>query len=173
MKKIASRLFVALALGAPIAALAAAPMPPTKVSMEKCMMAVLQVYPGQVTELEFVTDNGAPVYEFEIETTAGRDVEVECSADSGKIIEAEYEDEDIPLNAFFEKAKISDHDAFRIAVKEVPGEVVEIERELSMETGQVYYEVEILSKGTLHEVEIDAVTGKIVEVEKQFYKIGD
>jgi uncharacterized membrane protein YkoI len=59
---------------------------------------------------------------------------------------------------------ISDEQAKQIALKEVPGVVIEIERD--DEDGQAVIEVEIRdAAGAIHEVTLDAKTGDVIEVE--------
>ncbi len=171
MKTIARAAAAALMFAIAGAASAAPPMPPTKFTMEACMFAALKTVPGRVLGIEFGTDNETPMYEFNIRGKDGRVAEVECSAVTGLIVEVEFENADIDLNEFFKKAKISDRDAVRIALKEVPGTVVEIEHEMT-QSGSVYYEVVIRGAHTQREVEVDAVSGRVVEIETQIYEVG-
>ena len=62
--------------------------------------------------------------------------------------------------------EITEEDARKIAVAEVPGKVLEIEHE--KEKGTMVYEVEIREKdGGVKEVVIDANTGAVLEIEDE------
>ena len=61
------------------------------------------------------------------------------------------------------KAKLTSDEAQAIALKEVPGTV--IESELEDEDGVVVYGFEIQSTNGVQDVKIDAATGKVVKVE--------
>lgn len=59
--------------------------------------------------------------------------------------------------------RISQQTAVGIALKQVPGEVVNVDLEL--ENGILVYEVFILMPSGLYEVKINADTGEVVEIE--------
>jgi uncharacterized membrane protein YkoI len=156
-----------------IHALAMEPMPPTKVSMETCLAAALEKHPGRVKELEFGLDNGEPHYEFEILTADGRETEVECSAMTGKIVEVEWENENMDLDAFLSKAKVTASQAREIALRRVPGRIVHMDMETTS-SGRMSYEFEVKSRdGKDMDVEVDAMSGEIIEVETEIYEVGD
>ena len=153
--------------------LAMEPMPPTKVSMETCLAAALEKHPGRVKELEFGLDNGEPHYEFEILTADGRETEVECSAMTGKIVEVEWENENMDLDAFLSKAKVTASQAREIALRRVPGRIVHMDIETTS-SGRMSYEFEVKSRdGKDVDVEVDAMSWEIIEVETEIYEIGD
>ncbi len=148
-------------------------LPETKVSMEECMFAALEAYPGEAVEVELELDNGAPRYDFEIVGADGRTAEVECDAMTGKVVEVEWENDDMDVDAFLERATVTPSQARKIALGRVPGRVVDMSLETSS-TGQISYEFEILTgDGQEMDVEIDAISGDVVEVERDIYELGD
>jgi hypothetical protein len=60
--------------------------------LAEIMPAIEARFYGRAIEVEFERDDGRWVYEFELITPAGRIVEVEVDAASGRVIEAEHED---------------------------------------------------------------------------------
>ncbi|UCH49523.1 MAG: PepSY domain-containing protein [Betaproteobacteria bacterium] len=147
-------------------------MPKTKVSMEHCLGAALEKVPGRVKEVELSVDNGVPHYEFEI-VAKGRETEVECDAMTGKIVEVEWENENMDLDAFLAKAKVSPSQARKIALQRVPGKIVRMDLETTS-TGVISYEFEVMGRdGKELDVEIDAITGAVIEVERDIYELGD
>jgi len=141
------------------------PMPPTNVSMETCLSVALERYPGKVKELEF--------YEFEILTADGRETEVECSAMTGEIVEVEWENENMDLDAFLETSKVSASQARKIALRRVPGKVTKMDLETNS-MGVMSYEFEIRTRdGEDVDVEVDAMSGNVIEVETEIYEVGD
>ena len=148
-------------------------MPQTKVSMEECLIAALERHPGKVREVEFGLEDGDPRYEFEILTADGRETEVECSATSGEIVEVEWENQNMDLDAFLDKSRVSPSQARKIALRRVPGKVTKMDLETTS-TGVMSYEFEIRTRdGEDVDVEVDAMSGKILEVEKDIYEVGD
>jgi uncharacterized membrane protein YkoI len=138
-------------------------MPKTNVSMEDCL----------VKELEFGLEDGVPHYEFEIITADGRETEVECDAMTGKIVEVEWENENMDVDAFLAKAKVSPSQARKIALQRVPGKIVKMDLETTS-TGVISYEFEVVTRdGKAMDVEVDAISGRVTEVEKDIYEIGD
>jgi len=142
MKLISSTLATAALVATANNAVAMDPMPPTKVSMEACLAAALQQHPGKVKELEFGMENGEPHYEFEILTADGRETEVECSALTGKIVEVEWENENMDMDAFLAASKISPAQAREIALRRVPGRIIRMDLETTS-TGVMSYEFEV------------------------------
>lgn len=47
--------------------------------------------PGEVVEVEFETENGDDIYEIEILTADGEEIEVEIDANTGEVLEIEEE----------------------------------------------------------------------------------
>jgi uncharacterized membrane protein YkoI len=173
MKPIACMLATAALLSTATHAVAMEPMPKTNVSMETCLAAALDRHPGKVKELEFGLEDGEPHYEFEILTADGRETEVECSALTGKIVEVEWENENMDLDAFLEKARITPAQAREIALRSVPGRIVKMDLETTS-TGVMSYEFEVRARsGEEVDVEIDAMSGKVIEIEVDIYEIGD
>ncbi|MBC7658559.1 MAG: PepSY domain-containing protein [Chitinophagaceae bacterium] len=60
---------------------------------------------------------------------------------------------------------ITESDAKKIALKEVAGEVKEVERE--NEHGQDVYSVDVAKDGKIFEVSIDPKSGKVLRVEEE------
>jgi uncharacterized membrane protein YkoI len=161
------------ALFAVAPAMAMEGMPKTKVSMEKCLSAALAMHPGEVKELEMSLDNGVPHYEFEIETADGRETEVECDAMTGKIVEVEWENENMDLDAFLEKATVTPAQARKAALERVPGRIGGMDLETTS-AGAMSYEFEVITPdGKELDVEVDAMTGQVTEIESDIYEIGD
>lgn len=148
-------------------------MPQTAVSMEHCLAAALEMYPGKVKELEMSLEDDVPHYEFEIITADGRETEVECDATTGEIVEVEWENENMDLDAFLADARITPAQARQIALRRVPGKIVKMDLETTS-TGARSYEFEIVtSAGASIDVEVDAMSGRVTEVETDIYEIGD
>ncbi|NIO40258.1 MAG: peptidase [Burkholderiales bacterium] len=148
-------------------------MPKTNVSMEVCLDAALKTQPGEVKELEFGLEDGVPHYEFEIITADGRETEVECDAMTGRIIEVEWENEHMNVDAFLEKATVSPSQARKIALQRVPGSILKMDLETNS-MGVMSYEFEVATRdGKQLDVEVDATSGRIIEVEQDIYEIGD
>jgi uncharacterized membrane protein YkoI len=173
MKKILNLLAVAALVAAGARALAEQSMPRTNASMEDCLATALERYPGKVKEVEFGLEDGDPHYEFEIVTADGRETEVECSAMTGEIVEVEWENENMDLDAFLEKSRVSPSQARKIALRRVPGKVTKMDLETTS-TGVMSYEFEIRTRdGKDVDVEIDAMSGDVIEVETEIYEVGD
>ncbi len=173
MKTIFCALATAALLSTGIHVMAMEPMPQTNVSMETCLSAALERSPGKVKELEFGLEDGVPHYEFEILTADGRETEVECSAMTGEIVEVEWENENMDLDAFLENSKVSPAQARKIALRRVPGKIVKMDLETTS-TGVMSYEFEVRTRdGKDVSVEVDAMSGKVIEVEVEIYEIGD
>ncbi len=148
-------------------------MPETKVSMEECMFAALDKQPGEVKEVELEMEDGAPRYDFEIEMADGRTAEVECDAMTGKIVEVEWENDDMDVDAFLQRATVTPSQARKIALQRVPGRIAEMNLETAS-TGEISYEFEVIgTDGRQVDVEVDAISGRVVEVERDVYEIGD
>ena len=173
MKMIVFSLATAALLATGTHAMAMEPMPKTNVSMETCLAAALDLHPGKVKELEFGLQDGEPHYEFEILTADGRETEVECNALTGEIVEVEWENENMDLDAFLEQATVSPAQARKIALRSVPGKIVKMDLETTS-TGIMSYEFEVRARnGKDVDVEIDALSGKVIEIEVDIYEVGD
>ena len=139
--------------------------------IDKCVMNAIEKYPGHVLSMESEIEKDRLIYEFDIMTKDGREVEVECDARKHTLhdFEVEYKKGD---KTFTKAAKISESEAEKIALEKYNGKIVD--REYSMENGKPAYEFDIYvaNKGHEYEVEIDAVTGEILEVEMELYDIG-
>ncbi len=147
-------------------------MPKTKVSLETCMKAALAKKSGTVVKVELKLEKGTPIYEFDIESKDGKAWDIECDANTGKIVEVEQEVRSVDDPAFKAKMKINEAEARKIALKAYPGEIKEVEYEIE-ENGDASYEFDIITKdGKEMKVEVDASTGKIVEVSEELYQIG-
>ena len=139
--------------------------------IDKCVMNAIEKYPGHVLSMESEIEKDRLIYEFDIMTKDGREVEVECDARKHTLhdFEVEYKKGD---KTFTNAAKISESEAEKIALEKYNGKIVD--REYSMENGNPTYEFDIYvaKKGHEYEVEVDAVTGEILEVEMELYDIG-
>jgi len=139
--------------------------------IDKCYMNAVEKYPGHVLSMESEIENDRLIYEFDIMTKDGNEVEVECDARKHTLhdFEIEYKKGD---KKFIDAAKISEKEAEKIALEKYNGKVVD--REYSIENGNPSYEFDIYvaKKGHEYEVEVDAVTGEILELEMELYDIG-
>ena len=137
-----------------------------------CYMNAVEKYPGHVVSMESEIENNRLIYEFDIKTKDGREVEIECDARKHTLhdFEVEYKKGD---KVFTIAAKISESEAEKIALEKYDGKVVD--REYSIENGNPAYEFDIYvaKKGHEYEVEDDALTGEILEVEMELYDIGN
>lgn len=140
-------------------------------SLGKCVKAALAAKEGTIVKTEFKTEKKVGVYEFDIEAADGKAWEVECNAQTSKILEIE---EEVKANdtRFNAAAKVSEADAKATALAAHPGTVVETEYEIEAD-GKASYEFDILEADKEEiKVEVDATTGKIVEVGYEGYQIG-
>lgn len=141
------------------------------VSIETCLDAVLDTFPGHARKVEMKMEGDDPVYEFAIDARDGNRYNVECNAEEGFITEVEREvDRD---DKYFSKhAKVSEKDAREHALAVHPGRVVATEYEIGFD-GSVTYEFDIQSDlGYEIKVDVDAVTGQIEEANIELYEIG-
>jgi uncharacterized membrane protein YkoI len=146
--------------------------PKTKVPLERCLSAALKVHAGSVVKLEMKLEKGVPVYEFDIESPDGRAWDIECDANTGKIVEVEEEVESAADPKFAAKVKVSEEQARETALRRHPGEIVEVEYEIEPD-GKASYEFDIPVDGRQRKVEVDATTGEIVEDNEEIYQIGE
>jgi uncharacterized membrane protein YkoI len=92
---------------------------------------------------------------------------------TGEIVEVEWENQNMDLDAFLDKSRVSPSQARKIALRRVPGKVTKMDLETTS-TGVMSYEFEIRTRdGEDVDVEVDAMSGKILEVEKDIYEVGD
>ena len=140
-------------------------------NVDKCYMNVIKKYPGHVVSMEAEIEKNRLIYEFDVKTKDGKQIEIECDAKNHTLHDYEVELEK-GNKTFVTASKISEKEAEKIALKEYNGKIVD--REYSMEDGNPVYEFDIYveKKGYEYEVEVDAITGKILEVEKELYDIG-
>jgi len=147
-------------------------MPKSKVPIERCMAAALEVHDGTVVKMEMKSEKGEPVYEFDIETPDGRAWDIECSGRTGKIIEVEEEVDSAAAPAFAAKMKVDEAQARETVLARHAGEIVEVEYEIEPD-GKASYEFDIeMADGTERKVEVDATSGEIVEDNEEFFQIG-
>lgn len=140
-------------------------------SLGKCVKAALSKHEGKIVKMEFKSENKSPIYEFDIESADGTAWDIECNAQTGKIIEIE---EEVKADEARFKAltKVSEADARATALAAFPGKIVETEYELESD-GKASYEFDILeADGEEIKVEVDTTTGKIVEHGYEVYQIG-
>lgn len=159
-----------------IAIVAAITMPLTAMaaqeSIDKCIESIEKVKQGKLQKLESLDVNGKTIYEFEVADINGFEWELMCDAATGKVIEIESEVSSTLSKGFKEKAKVTEEDALKIALKSYPGKVEEVEYEIE-ENMQPTYEIDIMGKdGVETKVEVDAITGKIIEVSIEKWEIG-
>jgi uncharacterized membrane protein YkoI len=139
--------------------------------VDKCVSAAVSKYPGHILSMEAEIENDRLIYEFDIKTKAGPEIEIECDA-----IKHTLHDYEVELNGddpkFTGAVKISAQEAKDIALAKYNGKVVDVE--YSMEDNNPAYEFDIYVKDKGHEVEVevDGVTGKILETEIEIYDIG-
>ena len=164
--------FLAAAAGIGQALGADTALPKTKVPLERCLGAALKVHAGGVVKLEMKVEKGVPVYEFDIESPDGRAWDIECDANTGKIVEVEEEVKSAADPQFAAKTKVGEEQARQTALARHPGEVVEVEYEIEPD-GRASYEFDIRSAGGKErKVEVDATSGEIVEDNEEIYQIG-
>ena len=65
----------------------------TALSEAEVIAIALAEVPGEVQEVEFETEDGMEIYEIEIMTADGTEVEVEIDATTGDVLEIETEDD--------------------------------------------------------------------------------
>ncbi|SNR75613.1 Uncharacterized membrane protein YkoI [Methylobacillus rhizosphaerae] len=146
--------------------------PKNKAGMETCVQAALQAKAGTIIKVEYKLEGKKPVYEFDIESADGTAWDVECDANTGKIVEVEQEVESADHPLFKAKATVSEEDARKTALAAYPGDIIEVEYEIEQD-GAASYEFDIKTKdGKEIKVEVDATSGKIVESHQEFYQIG-
>ncbi|WP_430435280.1 PepSY domain-containing protein [Methyloversatilis sp.] len=146
-------------------------MPKTSAGLEKCMKAALKAKAGQIIKVELKKEAGEGyIYEFDIETPDGKAWDVECAGKSGKVVEVEEEvTKDHPK---FAGAKVNEAAAREIALKKVPGEIVEVEYEIEPD-GKGSYEFDIkTADGKEVKLEVDTESGEVVSQSDEKWQIG-
>ena len=139
--------------------------------LDKCFMAVNKKYGGNIVSLEREVEDSQAVYEFDVKTKDGKEIEIECNVST-----TELSDEEVEVaaddKAFAGAVKISAEEAEKIALENTPGKV--IEKEYALEGDLPVYEFDIYSEKIGHEVEVEinGVTGEIMETEVEIYDIG-
>jgi uncharacterized membrane protein YkoI len=128
--KITTAGLLTLAAAGTHALAADAALPKTKVPLERCVSAALDVHAGKVVKLEMKMERGVPVYEFDIESPDGRASDIECDASTGKIVEVEEEVESAAAGQFAAKTKVTEEQARQTALARHPGKIVEVEYEI-------------------------------------------
>lgn len=167
-------IFIAASFAASGALAAEMKIPKTKVGMETCMQAVLKEKPGQVTKLEMKDERGTPTYEFDVKGKDGKNWDIECDANTGKVTEVEQDVGSADHELFKPKVKFTEEQAKEIALKAHPGKIKEPTDFEIEPDGKASYEFDIMTdKGTEMKVEVDATSGKIVEANQEYYGIGE
>jgi len=139
---------------------------------EDCLSEVMKTKPGIVIKVEMKIEDNVSVYEFDVRDQDNRDWDVECNADTAKIIEIEEEAFGIGHAKFLKYMKIDLEQAKSIALAKYPGEIIEIEYELE-EDGVAVYEFDInTDDGKEMKIEIDAASGNIHEESEEIWQIG-
>ena len=139
--------------------------------VDKCVSAAVSKYPGHILSLEAEIENDRLIYEFDIKTKAGPEIEIECDAIKHTLHDYEVElDGDDPI--FTSAVKISEQEAKDIALAKYKGKVVDIEYAMEGNNPAYEFDIYVKDKGHEFEVEVDGVTGKILETEIEIYDIG-
>lgn len=147
-----------------------AKLPKVKHGLESCAPAVLSKHPGDILQAVLKAEGKESVWELEVKS-GGKFYDVECSADSGKIVETEERVASADDAGFKAKAKVNEAAARATALAKHPGEVEAVEFEIEPD-GKVSYEYDIKTAAGDLRVEVDAVSGAIVESSKELLEIG-
>ncbi len=143
-----------------------------KKHFEDCLKAVMGIKPGIIIKVEMKIEDDMSVYEFDIRDEDNQDWDVECQADTAKVIEIEEETFGVQHPKFLKHMRISLEEATTIALAKYPGEIIEIEYEIE-EDGLAVYEFDInTDDGKEMKVEIDAGTGAFREETLEIWQIG-
>lgn len=171
MKKTALFASMLLMAGLTAPAMAEHHMPKTSAGFEKCLKAALKAKPGQVVKAELKNEKGEGyTYEFDIESADGKAWDVECSGKTGKVVE--IEEEVTKSHPKFAGAKVSEAAAREIALKKVPGDIVEVEYEIE-DDGKASYEFDIkTADGKEVKLEVDSESGEIVSQAEEKWQVG-
>ena len=164
----------------------------TKIGMKKAREIAMQKASGKIESEELEKENGKTVYSFDIRNAKGTITEVQVEAYTGEIVSVEeenaqkeaiekrqeknekmekkddYDDEESEASKkanqekYAKQAKITMQQAKEIALKKVPGTIVE--EDLEMEKGRLQYAFDVKdANGKVFDVEIDAKTGKVLK----------
>ena len=156
-----------------ISAVAVSPSLYADLALDNCIKQIKAQQPGYIIKLEKLNFAGKGVFEFEIVDLKQGEWEFLCDAKTGQIIEEESEVSDPKEDAFKKNVKISEEEAAKIALKNYPGKIEEVEYEIE-KNGASSYEFDILSvQGIETKVEIDAATGKINETAFEDWEAGE
>lgn len=137
-----------------------------------CLAKVMDVKSGNIIKVEMKIEKGRFVYEFDIRDEDNQDWDVECAADTAKVIELEKETFGPNDWVFLKHKKINLDEAKTAALSKYPGEIVEIEYEIE-EDGLAVYEFDInMDDGKQMKVEIDAATATIHEETEEIWQFG-
>lgn len=140
-------------------------------AIDICVTKAIKKYPGHVLSMESEIENDRLIYELDIKTKAGPEIEIEC--DTIKHTLHDYEIEVSSDDKRFSSAvKISEKKAREIALAKYNGKVVDVEYSLEDNNPNYEFDIYMASKGYEFEVEVDGVTGKIIETEMELYDIG-
>lgn len=89
-----------------------------------------------------------------------------------KIVEVEWENENMDLDVFLEKSRVSSLQARKIALHRSLGKVTKTDLETTS-TGVMSCEFGVRTRdGKDVDVEIDTISGKVIEVEVNIYEPG-
>ncbi|MGM9954631.1 MAG: PepSY domain-containing protein [Peribacillus sp.] len=120
---------------------------------------------GEVVQVEKEWDEYPITYDMTVKTEEGyQDVEVD--AKEGTVLSQEMDDdqnEDALIQEALKTAKISMEEAEKIALKQVEGQITDLEAD--MENGILVYELEIKQDQKEYDLEVDANTGKVLKVD--------
>ncbi|MDZ7735555.1 MAG: PepSY domain-containing protein [Gammaproteobacteria bacterium] len=141
------------------------------VKIETCLDAALDTVAGHPRKVEFKLEGDDPVYEFKIEAKDGNTYNIECNAEEGYVTEIErVVSKDDPL--FKKLAKVSEKEAREFVLSIHPGNITNMEYEISSE-GRAVYQYDIQTdRGYEVKVDVDAATGEIEEANIELYEIG-
>ncbi len=148
------------------------PLAKSKLPLEVCVNAALAKHAGAIVKLEIKREQGQPVYEFDVQSADGTQWDIECNANTGKIIEVEQEVKGVDDPLFKAKMKVDEETARKTALAAHAGEIEEVEYEIEPD-GTASYEFDIkTADGKERKVEVDATSGKIVEDNEELAQIG-
>lgn len=155
----------------------------------------LKEVPGKLLEIELKAEEGYLVYEVEIVTREKEIKEIIIDAGNGEVLsidleeneeEEDYEDPhsetrlkegsikpgEAHETAFPDLAEITFEEALTLALKKVPGSLLEMEMEV--EDDYLVYEFEILDfKEEIKEIIVDPVTGEILRVITEYEEMDE
>jgi len=139
--------------------------------IDKCVSAALGKYPGHILTMESEVEDNRVVYEFDIKTKAGQEIEIECDAFNHTLGDFEVElAGDDPK--FTSAVKLSEQEAKDIALKKYNGKVVDVEYAMENNVPTYEFDIFVKDKGHEFEVEVNGLTGEIIETEIELYDIG-